>query len=318
SPLNDAMPPLAASSRGNDPGARRMAARDSSIESRKLASASRRSASSARPSTASTAIICGSSLVALSGNSPCAATYFVASVVAPGAGAPCRGALAGCSRARRWGPMGWSAKVFTASTMRSNSSARRAASCIRGTPDLTTRSWLMADLIWRRAYGLYPSTINPPPYEISHQRSAMSEMVDQRRNRSGSEPVVDVHHRDAVGAAVEHPEERGQAPEARPVPDARRHSDDRDADKPCDDARQRPLHPGDDDDHPRGAEALVLAQQPVQTRDADVVQPADRVAHHLRGTRCLFCNRQVRRPSRGDHDRAVPGTYVLLTERDHG
>ena len=41
-----------ASRRGNDPGARRMAVRVSSIESRNAASASSRSASSGRPSTA--------------------------------------------------------------------------------------------------------------------------------------------------------------------------------------------------------------------------------------------------------------------------
>jgi len=36
-----------------------------------------------------------------------------------------------------------------------------------------------------------------------------------------------------------------------------------------------PFHPGDDDDHARGVEALALAEQPVQPRHANVIQGVD-------------------------------------------
>ena len=43
------------------------------------------------------------------------------------------------------------------------------------------------------------------------------------------------------------------------------------------------------------AKALVFAEQAVEAGDADVVQPLDRVAHHLGGDRRLLGDRQVGR-----------------------
>ena len=46
-------------------------------------------------------------------------------------------------------------------------------------------------------------------------------------------------------------------------------------DQSGDDARQRALHAGDDDDDPRGGELFAGIQQAMETGDADVVQPVD-------------------------------------------
>ena len=62
--------------------------------------------------------------------------------------------------------------------------------------------------------------------------------------------------------------------------------------------------PGHDDDHPCGGQPLPLAEQPVQSGHADVVQPRDLVPHQLRGPGRLFRDRQVGRAGRGDDDGA--------------
>ena len=60
---------------------------------------------------------------------------------------------------------------------------------------------------------------------------------------TGTESVVDVHAHDLRRARVEHPEQRGESTERRPVPDRRRHRDDRQPGESADDRRQRALHP---------------------------------------------------------------------------
>ena len=91
------------------------------------------------------------------------------------------------------------------------------------------------------------------------------------------------------------------------VPDARRHGDDRHAHEAADDARQRPFHAGDDDDDARGGQAGVLGEEPMESCDADVVEPIDDVAHQLGRDRRLFRDRQVGRASGGHDDRAAAG-----------
>ena len=59
-------------------------------------------------------------------------------------------------------------------------------------------------------------------------------------------------------------------------------------DQARDDARQRAFHPGDDDDDARRFQAAALAEQAMQSGDADVVQPLDVVAHEFGGARRLF------------------------------
>ena len=130
SPWNEAAFVPARSTRGNDEATRRIAVHVSSTESRNEASASSRSASSARPSTATAARISGNSACARSGKLPCVAMKRAVSVVEASRSATSRRSVDGVNRERRSSPIGVCAKPRTASTIRSNSSARRAAVCI--------------------------------------------------------------------------------------------------------------------------------------------------------------------------------------------
>ena len=141
-------------------------------------------------------------------------------------------------------------------------------------------------------------------------------MIDQGRDGCGPESVVDIHDRDARGAAVQHPQEGGNAAEAGAVADAGRHGDHRHADQAGDDARQRPFHSGDDDDDARRREARPLAEQAMQPGHADVVEPRHIVSHQLGRTGSFLGHRQIGRAGRRDHDIPFPRHYVLLTERD--
>ena len=97
-------------------------------------------------------------------------------------------------------------------------------------------------------------------------------VIDHTGDASGAVAVVDVHDRDAIGARVEHAEQRGDAAEAGAVADAGRHRDHRHIDHTGHDARQRALHAGDDDDHAGGGEAIAFAEHAMDAGDADVVQ----------------------------------------------
>src|SRR5438094_6312793 len=97
-------------------------------------------------------------------------------------------------------------------------------------------------------------------------------MVDPARRDAGAEAVVDVDDRETGGARVQHREQRGDAAEARAVADARRHGDDRLVDEPADDARQRALHAGDDDQHPRRAETVATVEEAMDAGDTYVVE----------------------------------------------
>src|SRR5678809_6084 len=68
----------------------------------------------------------------------------------------------------------------------------------------------------------------------------------QRINLAGgvarAESIVDVNHGHATGTTVEHAQQRGQAPKAGTVPDARRDGDDRARHQAGDDAGQGAFH----------------------------------------------------------------------------
>jgi len=55
----------------------------------------------------------------------------------------------------------------------------------------------------------------------------------------------------------------------------------------------------------KGASIRALAEQTVQSGDADIVQTADVVAHDFRGDGGLFRHRKVRRAGGGDEDRSL-------------
>ena len=96
-------------------------------------------------------------------------------------------------------------------------------------------------------------------------------------------------------------EQRRQAAEAGAVADAGRDPDHRLVHQTGDDAWESALHSGDDDEHARPPQVLVVAEQAVDARDADVVEALDRVAGQLRGQRRLLGDGQVGGPRR-DHE----------------
>ena len=87
-------------------------------------------------------------------------------------------------------------------------------------------------------------------------------------------------------------------------------------DEARDHAGERAFHAGDDDDDAGGAEPIVLAQQAVKSGDADVVEPVDRVAHHLGGDGGFLGDGQVRRAGRRDEDGAAPGGHLVHAAGD--
>ena len=80
-----------------------------------------------------------------------------------------------------------------------------------------------------------------------------SHAIDQRRRQRRAESIVDIHHRDAAGTGVQHPEQRRDTAERGAIADAGRHRDDRLVEQPRDDRGQRAFHSGDHDEHARRA-----------------------------------------------------------------
>ena len=122
-----------------------------------------------------------------------------------------------------------------------------------------------------------------PGRAVSHCGIRLALRRDPRRaspgdpggEHPGAETVVDVDHRDARRAGVEHREQGRDPAEGGAVPDAGRHGDDRRTDQTADDAGQRALHPGDDDKAVGLGQSVALGEQAVQTGHADVGDPAD-------------------------------------------
>ena len=54
----------------------------------------------------------------------------------------------------------------------------------------------------------------------------------------------------------------------------------------------------------------AFGEEPVNAGDADVVQPVDVVAHHLRGDRRFLCHGYVRSSRRCYHNHALPTRHV--------
>ena len=90
---------------------------------------------------------------------------------------------------------------------------------------------------------------------------------------AGAEAVVDVADRHAGRAGVEHREQRGEAAVRRAVADRGRDRDEGHPGQAADDAGQRTLHPGDDDQAVGRVEPVAHGHQPVDPGDADVVHP---------------------------------------------
>jgi hypothetical protein len=56
-------------------------------------------------------------------------------------------------------------------------------------------------------------------------RSTQTNPVDEGGRQCGTEAVVDIHYRQAAGAAIQHREQRGNTSERGAITDAGRHSD---------------------------------------------------------------------------------------------
>lgn len=95
--------------------------------------------------------------------------------------------------------------------------------------------------------------------------------ADYRREVSCSEAVVDIDGDDTAGAGIEHGEEGCEAAEACAVADAGRHCDDGLGDESADDAGERALHAGDDNDDAGILQLLLMVQKAVDSGNADIV-----------------------------------------------
>ena len=72
---------------------------------------------------------------------------------------------------------------------------------------------------------------------------------------------------------------------------------------------KRAFHAGDDDDDMCGRQARVLGEQPMQARDADVVEPIDGVPHDFRRDRRFLGDGQVGRAGGRDDDGSPAGWH---------
>ena len=131
-----------------------------------------------------------------------------------------------------------------------------------------------------------------------------AEAVDLAGGVTGAETVVNVHHGDAAAATVEHPQERGEAAEARPVAHAGGHRDDRLGHESRHHAGQRAFHAGHHNHHVRILKGVQAADETVESGDADVVDPRDPVAHDFGGDGRLFGHGQVAGARADDGDGA--------------
>ena len=124
-----------------------------------------------------------------------------------------------------------------------------------------------------------------------------SEKAADVRGRIGSaESVIDVHHRDARAAGIEHPEQGGDAAETGAVADARGHGDDGLADKAGDGAGEGAFHPGGHNDGVARLEPIPYGDKPVNACDADVADAVHAAAEGLEGDGGFFGDGDVRCP----------------------
>ena len=133
----------------------------------------------------------------------------------------------------------------------------------------------------------------------------------------GAEAVVYVHDRNSARTRVQHGQKRCYATEARSVPDARGHGNDRAGRHTAHDARKRALHAGDRDDDVRFGNIARMGKQPVNARHTDVVEPFHLVTEHLRRQRRFLGGVQVARAGGSDHDRAVAVGRRLAADDAH-
>ena len=123
----------------------------------------------------------------------------------------------------------------------------------------------------------------------------------------GAEAVVDVHDGHAGRAAREHPEHRREATERHAVADRRGYGDHRRRDETADDAGERALHAGDDDERACLTEPLEVPDDAMEAGDADVEETLGYDAAHRKRLERFFGDGNVARPRGDDGDERPVG-----------
>ncbi len=96
-------------------------------------------------------------------------------------------------------------------------------------------------------------------------------MIDSGRLKACSESVVDIHYRYIARAGIQHGEQRGHSFEGGSVSDAGRHGNHGTVSKASGDRCQSALHSRYGDDHRCIHDNIKIRQQPVQSRNSDIV-----------------------------------------------
>jgi len=140
--------------------------------------------------------------------------------------------------------------------------------------------------------------------------------VDQRRDVSGSEAIIDIDDADVRGAGVEHAEQRCHPFERCAIANAGGNGDHRNSDETSDDAGQRALHPRTNDHDTSFGQRLAICQQTMDAGDADIVEVLDFVSHHFGGDDSLFRDRDVAGSRRDYGDDAFAVFRCVLLQDD--
>ena len=139
----------------------------------------------------------------------------------------------------------------------------------------------------------------------SLQAGRNAQMVNLMRLEAGTETVIDVHHRNAARAGIEHGKKRGQTTERSAVANACGNRDNRARNQARHHAGQRALHAGNRDDHLSVHQGIHIGEQAMQAGNAHVVHAHNLVAQGLRRKRSLLGHRKVAGARSGHNDEAV-------------
>ena len=124
--------------------------------------------------------------------------------------------------------------------------------------------------------------------------------IDEMALVARSKTVVDIHHRDPGGTAVEHTEERRKPPKACAITDAGRDADYRAGNQPADHTGECAFHARHNDCHIGLEEVFARVEQTMNPGHTDVIDPTNLAAKHLGGNGSFFGNGQIGGPG-ADH-----------------
>src|SRR6185369_3390568 len=140
--------------------------------------------------------------------------------------------------------------------------------------------------------------------------------IDEARDKSCAEAVVDIHHSHVRRAGVQHTEQRRDPSKRCAIPDAGWHSHDRNTDETADNRRQRALHSRGDDHDARALQQAALGEYAMYSGDAGVPDAIYGVTHRFRGQGGFFRDRDVASAGGHDSDRADAVICLVATDAD--